>query len=172
MQFKTDAQGNRYITTRISAAIYKRLLPFIDAANATPDRYFRFTSAGYEPLVIENLEETFIGYPVFSITHYYDMNGDAMRDPDMRIFVDRVHGHIIPMYFRQDNAPFTPYGVYEQEVFADERAMRYRPKVASDLDSFLNLWSKNILDQGFNPEQAAPPEDAPMTLDSFAATYA
>ena len=171
MQFKRDAANVRYITTRFSAAVYKRLLTFFDAVDKTEDKYFRFTSEGFEPLVIENLETVFVGYPVYSIAHYYDMNGDAMRDPDMQVFVDRTHGHIIPMYFRQDNAPFTPYGVLEREVFADPEARSYRPHVASDLDSFLNLWSKNILDQGFRAAQAAQ-DAAPMSLDDFAATFA
>ena len=119
--------------------------------------------------MVENLEYTFTGYPVYSITHYYDMNGDAMRDPDMKVYVDRQHGHLIPLYFRQDNAPFTRYGVLEQEVFVDDDACRYRPKIASELDRFLNMWGKNILEQGFRPEQAAPPA---ITLDEFAAAYA
>lgn len=168
MQFKRE-NGTRFITTRFSADNYKRLIPFFDAVDKTEEGCFRFTSAGYEPLVVENLEETFIGYPVYSITHYYEMNGDAMRDPDMKVYVDRQHGHVIPLYFRQDNAPFTPYGVYEQEVFADDQALRYYPKIASELDRFLRMWSKNILDQGFHPEQAAPPV---MSLDEFADTYA
>ena len=169
MIFRKDAQGKRFITARYSAANYKRLVLFFDAVDKTEEGYFRFTSAGYEPLVVENLEYTFTGYPVYSIAHYYDMNGDAMRDPDMKVYVDRQHGHLIPLYFRQDNAPFTRYGVLEQEVFVDDDARRYRPKIASELDRFLNMWGKNILEQGFRPEQATPPA---ITLDEFAATYA
>lgn len=96
-----------------------------------------------------------MGYPVYSITHYYTLNGDAMRDPDMRILVDRTHGHIIPLYFRQDGVPYTQYGILEQKVFVSDDAREYYPSIASDLDHFLSVWSKNILSQGFKPEQAS-----------------
>lgn len=52
MVFRSDEHGMRFLTTRYSSANYKRLIPFLDAADAKPDQYFRFTSEGYEPLVV------------------------------------------------------------------------------------------------------------------------
>lgn len=171
MIFRKDAKDKRYMTTKYSSSNYKRLISFFDAVDVAEEKYFRFASDGYEPFVVENLEYSFVGYPVYSIAHYYDMNGDAMRDPEMTVMVDRIHGHLIPLSYRQDNAPFTRYGVLEQDVFVDEDARRYRPHIASELDSFLNMWSKNILEQGFSPEQAQS-ESSPFSLDDFASTFA
>lgn len=153
------------LTTRFSACNYKRLLPFLDAVDNTPDRHFKFTSEGYEPLSLEFLEYNFRGCPVYSMMHTYVQNGDLMRDPDMTFYVDRENGHIIPMSFQQDNCPFTKYGVLYQEVFDGEN--RWNPKLCHELDSFLNQWSKNILAQGFDPKQA---NESSVTPEEFAAS--
>ncbi|RPI56245.1 MAG: hypothetical protein EHM49_00720, partial [Deltaproteobacteria bacterium] len=52
---------------------------------------------------------------VFSVAHYYEQNGDMMRDPDVEFL--RNSGKFYPIYFRQDGA-----GGTEQEVliFDDE----------------------------------------------------
>ena len=163
MIFRRDSSNERYCTTRFSADNYKRLLPFLDAVDEQPEaKHFRFTSGGYMPLVIENLEYTFRGYPVYSMTHYGELNGDPMRDPDMTFWVDRKHGHVIPLSFQQDNDPFV--GTRYQQVFVDEE--HYYKSLASELDRFLRLWSKNILDQGFSPGQARAGE---VTPEQFAA---
>ena len=149
------------IKTRYSAANYKRLLPFLDAVDKTENHYFRFTAGEYEPLPIENLGYTFNGCPVYSMMHTYVQNGDIMRDPDMTFYVDRENGHVIPMTFQQDGVPFGQFGTLYQEVWQD--ANYYRPKLLHELDRFLNTWSKNIIDQGFDSAQAsaAAPADAP-----------
>lgn len=159
MIFRCDSENIRFITTKFSAANYKRIVPFIDAVDALPDeeKHFRFTSGGYMPLCIECLEYSFRGYPVYSMTHYYDCNGDAMCDPDMTFYVDRKHGHIIPLTFQQDGDPIV--GTRCVEVFDGED--RYYKHHAAELDRFLSLWSKNIVDQGFNPEQARQNEVTP-----------
>lgn len=102
---------------RSSGTNYKRLIPFLDAVDQLSEKYFKFESRGYMPLTIENLGYTFNGQPVYSMTHYYEQNGDMMRDPDMTFYVDREQGLIVPMTFRQDGCPFAPYGVLYQEVF-------------------------------------------------------
>lgn len=153
--------------TRYSSYNYKRLAPFLDAVRETPEQYFTFTSEGYEPLSIENLDYTFKGYPVWGMMHTYQQNGDTMRDPDMTFLVDHETGNIVPHTFQQDNCPFTKYGTLYQEVWEDES--HYRPHLRTELDGFLKDWITNIINQGFKPEQAKADE---VTPEQFASAYA
>lgn len=167
MIYETGAAGEKYMVTKHSAKNFERLYPFFCAVDRTPEKHFRFTSRGFEPLVVENLDYSFQGHPVYSITHYYNQNGDLMRDPDMTVMVDRLHGHVIPLSFRQDNAPFTRYGVFEQSVFVGGKC---NEKALRSLDDFLNTWSKNILAQGFDYQQVAR-DLKPVTLEEFSEKY-
>ena len=137
---------------RSATTNYKRLIPFIDAVDKLEEHHFTFRSGKYMPLSIENLGYTFNGCPVYGMMHYYTQNGDLMRDPDMTFYVNRKHGLIVPMTFQQDGCPFTRYGTLYEKVF--DSVTRYRPRLLSDLDTFLRTWSTNIIDQGFKPEQA------------------
>ena len=153
MLFYFDRSTGEYtLKTRFCEAVYKRLIPFINAADSQPDHYYKFTSGEYMPLTVEYLHEKRFGFPVWSIMHTYTQYGDVMRDPEITFLLDTKNGRIIPLTFRQDGAAFTRSGTYYQEVFisSDE----YRPSFATDIDTFLNRWSKNILSQGFTAAQA------------------
>lgn len=138
------------MTTKYATANFKRLVPFIDAVEATPKKHFRFESSGYMPLSIERLEYTFGGDPVYSMMHYYIQFGDLMRDPEMTFAVRRSSGEIIPLSFCQSAPPLY------REVFQEG----FHPFILQGLDDFLFLWSRNIINQGFDPSQAA---NAPKT---------
>ena len=161
MPSKLDAQ------LRSSAANYKRLAPFIAAVDATPENHFTFHASGFMPLSIERLEsESWWGYPVYSMMHYYIQEGDVMRDPDMTFAVLHEGEKVVPLTFRQDGAPFTPYGTLYQEVFSGPD--KYQPALLKDLDSFLSSWTRNILSQGFKPDEPT----RHVSLDDFASAYA
>ena len=137
------------IKTRSGAANYKRIKPFLLAADAAGGHY-RFTSAGFEPLSVENLEYTdHDGHPVYGMMHFYMQNGDLMRDPDMTFSVDDAAGTICPLTYQMDT-----FGVY-QEVFrvGENGSLRYAPGMLRELDSFLSTWSRNLKHQGFDPSQ-------------------
>lgn len=135
------------MTIKHAAANYKRLLPFIRAVDATPDNYSRFESPGYMPLFIENLGYTFGGSPVYSMMHFYVQCGDLMRDPDTTFAVLHGPGEIIPLSFEQSAPP-----IY-QEVYEDGKN-GCNSALLRHLDEFLSEWSKNILAQGFDPNQS------------------
>lgn len=125
---------------------YKWIKPFLLGADAN-EGHFRYTSEGYEPLSVENLEYTdYLGNPVYSIAHFYLQNGDLMRDPDMEIAVNDTLGIAYPLTYQLD-----ALGIY-QEVFVSTE--KYRPKLLNELSDFLNDWGKNIKSQGFKAEQA------------------
>ena len=134
-------------TPRYSASNFQKILPFLAAADGN-DGHVRLESGAYMPLVIENLGYTdSLGNPVYSLSHYGEMNGDAMADPDMTLSVDFANGHVIPRSFQNDYT-----GTY-QEVFTEDEdgKQKYFPRLLSDLDDFLRMWLKNIEAQGFDP---------------------
>jgi len=72
----------------------------------------------------------------FSVAHYYEQNGDLMRDPEM-VFVRASDGNYYPTYFRQD-----PY----LEQFS-VRGTKFIPKMQADHAKFAGIWMKNIKEQ-------------------------
>ena len=132
------------IHTKHSTTNYRSIMPFILAADQN-EGHKHFESSGYMDLVVENLCTTDEnGFPIYSITHYGEQNGDLMADPDMEISINHSEGRIIPRTFRNDYM-----GLY-QEVFSQQNGHRlYSPALLRDLDQFLWQWLKNIEDQGF-----------------------
>lgn len=134
------------IKTKSAAANYKRIKPYLLAVDHH-DGHYKFTSEGYEDLSIENLGYCdHWGNPVYSMTHYYEQNGDLMSDPDMTFSVNDRLGYIMPLTYQQDC-----FGLY-QEVFTNG-GKQYSPRLLHELDSFLAKWSTNIINQGFDPAQ-------------------
>lgn len=80
-----------------------------------------------------------------SVCHYYEQNGDLMRDPEMvfNVHLD-LHGTTFPAYFRQD-------GMFAREdtVFFEENGKKlYHPKMLKSLKSFSRTWALNLRAQG------------------------
>ena len=132
------------IKTKHSTTNYRSIMPFILAADQN-EGHKHFKASGYMDLVIENLYTTDAdGYPIYSITHYGEQNGDLMADPDMEIAINHSEGRIIPRTYRNDYM-----GLY-QEVFSQNNGHRlYSPGLLRSLDQFLWQWLTNIEDQGF-----------------------
>lgn len=77
---------------------------------------------------------------LFSVAHYYEQNGDLMRDPEM-VFLRGLDGCFYPIYFRQDGG----YG-YDEDS-ADLEAGAVRPAMQADHARFANRWMHNIKQQ-------------------------
>ena len=124
------------------------LEPFIQVVNNN-DGYFKFKSSGFMDLSMEKLYYTDVyGFPVYSITHYGEQNGDLMADPDMTFSVSD-DGRIIPLSFRND------YMGVDQEVFREIRGkMMYSQSLLKELDDFLWHWLQNLQEQGFTANVA------------------
>lgn len=103
------------------------------------------TSESFMAVVVE-----WIGYgnideqgDLFSVAHYYEQNGDLMRDPEM-IFYRAGAGAWFPTYFRQDNMGIE----WESVVFeADGKVKDYRKRMQADQAAFANIWMRNIKEQ-------------------------
>ena len=91
---------------------------------------------------INKLNNGLVG-DVFSVAHYYEQNGDMMRDPDVEFL--RNGGKFYPIYFRQDGA-----GGKDEEVLSFDiggHVQGYRKALQADIASFCKMWMQNIKEQ-------------------------
>ena len=79
--------------------------------------------------------------PLVSVAHYYEQNGDLMRDPDV-VFLIGADRHVYPVSFRQDNL-----GIYLESAYVEDGVWKVRVKMQADLCSFCTQWMRNIDDQ-------------------------
>lgn len=79
--------------------------------------------------------------PMFSVAHYYEQNGDLMKDPDM-VFI-RADGEIYPIEFQQDPV------ICQRAVQWDGRGKisGFNLKLQRDLARFTAKWMHNIRHQ-------------------------
>jgi len=91
---------------------------------------------------VERVEETDWG-PVFSVAHYYEQNGDLMRDPEM-CFLRGCDGLYYPTYFRQDGG----LAMEENSVVIENGKVKgFKPVMQYKQSKFANMWMKNIKEQ-------------------------
>ena len=129
-----------------STTNYRALEPFIQATAF--NGHAKFTSGGYMDLIIEYLYYSdHEGNPVYSIAHYGKQNGDAMCDPEVVFSINKEKGELYPLEYRNDYM-HTFQEVYK--TFNDK--LHYSPTTLTGIDNFLYVWRKNIVDQGFNPD--------------------
>jgi uncharacterized protein YqiB (DUF1249 family) len=115
---------------------YERLLPFI----SFDGNYKRFESDGFMDLVVER-----ISLDEISLAHYYEQDGDLMRDPEMtvRVYPGKA---VEALTYQQDNL-----GIY-QEVYPEPG--KYVPLYKKELNEFLRIWLNNLKQQGFIKKSA------------------
>jgi hypothetical protein len=100
----------------------------------------------YMALVIEAMEESGpCGLPAISVAHYGELNGDAMRDPEMCFELGLAGGiHLDPFYFRNDYV-----GIEQWSRFIREGQYVCHIQLHNEHQRFAALWDKNLRQQGF-----------------------
>ena len=107
----------------------------------------------YMRLAIEGIGFSPDRRQMVSVAHYYEQNGDLMRDPEMVFVVDlvpcKVHGQSrdtwFPVTFQQDGG----IPLYQAALVWRGTTIAMRPKLFRALKSFSRTWNKNIREQGF-----------------------
>jgi hypothetical protein len=97
-------------------------------------------------LVIEAMDESGpCGLPAVSVAHYGELNGDAMRDPEMCFELGFAAGpHLDPFYYRNDYV-----GVEQWSRFINEDRYVCHIQLHTEHQRFATLWDKNLRQQGF-----------------------
>ena len=124
--------------------IYKRLLKiFPDLESLEIGGYRKIENDSYMPLSMDILDDNQYGR-IISIAHNFIQNGDLMADPDMQILVSFKKQTVQAMTFQNDGV-----GAYQECLFFDDGKLLVRMNLLKDLNRFLDVWTKNLIDQGF-----------------------
>jgi len=95
---------------------------------------------------VEIIGRTGLG-PLVSVAHYYEQNGDLMRDPDV-VFVIGADQHVYPISYRQDGL-----GIDQEAAVVEDGQWKVRTKMQADLAKFASQWMRNIAEQQFPKEE-------------------
>jgi len=108
--------------------------------------HLRIENPPYMALVIEAMDESGpCGLPALSVAHYGELNGDAMRDPEMCFELGFAAGpHLDPFYYRNDYV-----GVEQWSRFIHEDRYVCHIQLHAQHQRFAALWDKNLRQQGF-----------------------
>ncbi len=98
------------------------------------------TNGSFMAVCVEIIAKTALG-PLVSVAHYYEQNGDLMRDPDVVFLVD-ADGHVYPVSFRQDNL-----GIDQEAAVVEDGKWKVRTRMQADIAKFCNDWFQNIQEQ-------------------------
>lgn len=106
--------------------------------NTATEFHLRLENSPYMPLVIERQGN------VISVAHYSELNGDAIRDPELTFAWPAWE----PLSITQD-----PVGRYaEIHIMVGDRPAIHM-SLLRELRMFANLWARNLTAQGFgNPD--------------------
>lgn len=104
----------------------------------------KLTVEGFMPLSIEYVGKGPRGGLLVSIMHFYTQHGDLMRDPDLVVEVLPATDEWLPFSCQQDSL-----GLYQEAVSGEGDCLKVRSRLAADLRQFMELWSRNLKDQGF-----------------------
>ena len=111
------------------------------------DGHTKFDSSKgtYMPVHVEFLGERGQG-KMFSVSHYYEQNGDLMSDPDME-FLRTPDGNYYPMTYKLDSLGVYQLSIELGNVEEGEPKFRIRPTMQREQAEFANQWMANIEDQ-------------------------
>ena len=95
----------------------------------------------YMPVYIE-LIGRIDKYDFFSLAHYGQQNGDAMRDPEMIFALHKESQQFVPYYYRNDYM-----GKEQYSVRWTEEGVLLNRRLQADHTTFANRWLRNIATQ-------------------------
>lgn len=105
-----------------------------EAFSTSEEFHMHIENPPYMPLVIERQGDE------ISVAHYSELNGDAIRDPELTFHWPDW----MPTSITQD-----PVGRYAEVFVTENGQSMYRPKLLKELKSFASMWARNIQAQGF-----------------------
>jgi|GEM_PF-1029557 len=136
-------ETDRIINNTVYHRNFKRLEKILgDLAETKSKEYLKLESAPYMALSIDILRHTEKGF-IFSMAHNYEQNGDLIPDPDMEIEINLESKTAEALTF-QNSLIFSR--VYEYNDKGEKIGVR--TKLKKDLNGFLEMWTRHIIQQG------------------------
>ena len=120
-----------------------KIIDIDDFIDNNEEGYLKIKSSSFMDLVIENHGCAREGVYKFSITHYFEANGDLIADPDMMIEVDTKNKLINALSY-QDT-----YGYNEVYSESETGSKLVNLRQFDTQNKFLKTWLTNLKDQGF-----------------------
>lgn len=101
-----------------------------------PEQTRKLANGGeaFLPVTIERLTES-----TFSVTHYYEQNGDLVPDPDVQFWKCPKSGLVYPVAIQHATGHYT-----QTLVIKAGKIEGWRPRQHKDLCRFVNKWLENI----------------------------
>jgi len=104
--------------------------------------HLRVENEPYMPLVIESWDgpqrdESGLPVTYISVAHYFKQNGDTVPDPEVLILSNGQ-----PIEISQVLG-------YSRCAWFEKGRLQVNPVVSKDIQGFLNIWAKNLKEQGF-----------------------
>lgn len=134
---------------KINAQAGRIFQKLIEGMNGADHQRLQAGGGSMMPLVIERLHTVPAG-TIYSLSHYGEMNGDLMADPDMTFLrPSEARNDFYPLSFRNDYM-----GVDRQAVtWGDDGKLKsFYVREQRDEATFAGQWLVNIRDQGYKPE--------------------
>ena len=91
----------------------------------------------YMPLTIERLT-----HDRYSMTHYFEQNGDLVPDPDLELWRGPF-GHLYAVAIQHSTGAYCK----AIEFGPDDQPTTFKPRAQRDMNAFLTQWVKNIKQQ-------------------------
>lgn len=128
----------------IYETIYRKLNKLIPNL-AEIDEHAKLTAPGYMDLGVDVIQRD-DDYTVIALSHYYKHpSGDMIPDPDMEVRICHELQMAEAMSY-QDS--FGYQQVYHDWDADTQRFRKLAPRAKKELNSFLNKWLTNLLQQG------------------------
>mgnify|MGYP000252690842 FL=1 len=119
----------------------KKATEILRALLALQTAVIDYTDGAYMPVHLELIDRT-ENYHHFSLAHYGQQNGDAMRDPEMLFALHKESQQFIPYYYRNDYC-----GIEQDSVRWTDEGVLLNRRLQAEHTTFANQWLRNIAAQ-------------------------
>lgn len=119
---ENDINVHPFIDTSIERMNYEALENIASPILGDDVYYMKYKAAHAMDFNVEKIGDNRI-----AMSHYYELNGDLMADPDVEIFVDKENRLLIPQTYQMDSL-----GIYQTKDS--------NPQLGTDLNVYLNTW--------------------------------
>lgn len=120
-----------------ATAIFFRIIDGLQ--NVGDHRKFDNATGSFMALSVEIIG-TAQGGRIVSLAHYYEQQGDLMKDPDVEFWV--TTRSVMPLTYQQDGL-----GIYHRAAWFDDGKLHVNERMQKEITDFCEMWMNNIAEQ-------------------------